>query len=468
MALSSTLPARLREEARRIEDVARGFGLDFFPVVFEMLDAKDVNAIASYGGFPVRYPSWRFGMEFERLEKGRTYGLSKIYELVINNDPTYAYLVRTNSDMEQKLVMAHVFGHADFFRHNMWFQPTERNMLDQMANHGTKLRRAIDEHGQEAVDKFLDRALSIDNLVDPFLPLAEHLQRRKLAAEPASFVERARRQFEALLEPELPVASPELAAAPASRPRLPTFDVLGFLVERAPLERWEREILRLVRTEAYYFMPQRMTKIMNEGWASFWHSRILTSGVLGASEIVDFADCHSGATATSSGQLNPYKFGIELFRYAEEQGHDLLRLRRAHNDASFIDALVDERFAAQNQLFLYGRNARTGRTEVLDRDWREIKEKLLQELSWGGLPQIQLVDDDHEGRGELLFHHHHDGRDLQLAHAADTLKNVARLWKKNVHLVTLEEGQGKQLTCDGETIKVSDAAAPGARTTEAG
>ena len=113
MALGASLTPRLREEARRIEGVARSFGLDFFPVVFEMLDARDVNAVAAYGGFPVRYPSWRFGMEYERLEKGHRYGLSKIYELVINNDPTYAYLVRTNSDMEQKLVMAHVFGHAD-------------------------------------------------------------------------------------------------------------------------------------------------------------------------------------------------------------------------------------------------------------------------------------------------------------------------------------------------------------------
>jgi stage V sporulation protein R len=171
VAFGSSLSPRLREEAHRIEQVARGLGLDFFPVVFEMLDAKDVNAIAAYGGFPVRYPSWRFGMEFERLEKGRTYGLSKIYELVINNDPTYAYLVRTNSDMEQKLVMAHVYGHADFFRHNMWFQPTERRMLDAMAGHGTKLRRPIDERGQDEVERFLDLALSLDNLVDPFVPL---------------------------------------------------------------------------------------------------------------------------------------------------------------------------------------------------------------------------------------------------------------------------------------------------------
>ena len=92
MAGGRTLPAHLAAQARSIEAVAREAGLDFFDVHFEMLDAKDVNAIASYGGFPVRYPSWRFGMEFERMEKGRKYGLARIYELVINNDPAVAYL----------------------------------------------------------------------------------------------------------------------------------------------------------------------------------------------------------------------------------------------------------------------------------------------------------------------------------------------------------------------------------------
>ena len=469
MALSSSLSPKLREEARRIEDVARSFGLDFFPVVFEMLDAKDVNAIAAYGGFPVRYPSWRFGMDFERLEKGRTFGLSKIYELVINNDPTYAYLVRTNSDMEQKLVMAHVFGHADFFKHNQWFVPTDRNMLDRMATHGTRIARLVDERGADAIDEFLDRALSLDNLVDPYLPLAQHLQRKKREAQPGtSHAERARKNLEALIDPRAP-RSVEAEAPLPSGTSLPTFDVLGFLVEKAPLAAWERDVLRMVRAEAYYFMPQRMTKIMNEGWASFWHSRILTSGVLAESEIVDFADCHSGATASASGQLNPYKLGIDLYRHAEEKGLDLFRLRRAHNDTSFLDELVDEEFARTSQLFLYGKNARTGRTEVLDRDWREIKEKLLQDLAWGGLPRIELVDADHEGRGELVLLHHHDGRDLQLLHAGETLKHVARLWKKPVHLLTLEEGQGKRLTCDGETIKASDAVVPGAKpTSEAG
>lgn len=444
MTKRTELSAQLRHEATRIERIARSAGLDFGDVAFEMVDARDVNALAAYGGFPVRYPSWRFGMDFERLDKGRQYGLSRIYELVINTDPAYAWLVRTNSDMEQKLVMAHVLGHADFFRNNVWFQPTDKGMLDRMADHGTRIRRAIDLHGQDTVEAFLDMCLVLDNLLDPFLPLREHMKVRAAANRDPRVT--AEPSFEAVRERAL--------TGGGSRP--PTFDLLGFLAERAPLQEWQRDLLRIVRAEAYYFLPQRMTKIMNEGWASFWHSRILTGGVLDASEVVEFADCHSGATASAPGQLNPYKLGIEMFRTAEERGLDIFRLRRAHNDASFVDAIVDEDFVARHALFLFGKNGRTGRTEVETREFRVVKERMLADLSWGGLPRIELVDDDHAGRGELILRHHHDGRDLQLAHAADTLKSVARLWGASVHIETREEATVRWISSDGAEIRTGE------------
>jgi stage V sporulation protein R len=448
MVGTASLSRRLRDQALRTEAVARAHGLDFFEVVFETLDARDVNAVAAYGGFPQRYASWRFGMEFERLQKGYAYGLSKIYELVINNDPTLAYLVRSNSLMEQKLVMAHVFGHADFFKHNVWFAPTERHMVEVMGRHSERVRAHIEAHGQEAVEVFLDRVLCLDTLVDPYLPLRESLREDRAGAG-EGFTDRARRAFEALFGGE---AAQPSARERARRAAAPTFDVLGFLLEHAPLEPWQADVLRMTREEAYYFMPQRMTKIMNEGWASFWHSRLLTGGLLDASEIVEFADCHSGATAVAPGQLNPYKLGIELFRYAERQGHDIFRLRRVHNDVSFIDEVVDEGFAAENQLFVYRRNARTGRAEVAGRDWREIKQQLLRELAWCSSPRIELAEVD--GNGELVFRHHHDGRDIKFDEAGELLKHVAHLWRRPAHLLTLDEGQGRRITSDGREVRV--------------
>src|SRR5512139_2872162 len=145
---------------RDIEGHARCYGLDFFPVVFELLDDEQINMVASYGGFPTRYPHWRFGMTYEYMQKSYEYGLHKIYEMVINNDPCYAYLLESNSMTDQKMVMCHVAGHNDFFKNNFAFQHTNRKMIDEMANHATRIRRYIDWFGVEPVEAFVDKCLS--------------------------------------------------------------------------------------------------------------------------------------------------------------------------------------------------------------------------------------------------------------------------------------------------------------------
>lgn len=415
----TALPPHLADWARRIEDVARGHGLDFFPLEFHFVEASDVNALAALGGFPVRYPSWRFGMEYERIEKAHGWGLSRIYELVINTDPVVAWLVRSNSESEQKLVMAHVCGHADFFRHNAWFADTDRRMLATMARHAERIAQHIELEGLERVERLLDTLLCLDNLLDP------HREQRR-----------------------------RWSRCESERASFPTYDVLAYLVEHAPLDEWERDVAGIVLAEARYFLPQRLTRIVNEGWACYWHSRILTGGVLDASEIVDFADCHSGATAQAPGRINPYKLGLELWRHAERRGEDLFRLRGLHNDASFVDELVDAEFVRAGVLPVPSRSRRGTSGEGSEQDPRLVKERLLSELAWGGQPRIELVDIAH-GR-ELHLAHHHDGRDLNLARAGETLARVEALWRAPVVLDTLEKGSLRRLRCSEGCIETLD------------
>src|SRR5947199_6508076 len=160
------LPAELRDLKLQIEGYARDYGLDFYETIFEVIDADDLNEVAAYGGFPTRYPHWSFGMAYEELRKGYDYGLSKIYEMVINNDPCYAYLMRSNHTVDQKLVMAHVYAHCDFFKNNAFFAHTNRKMMDEMANHGTRMRRYVEKYGEDEVEAFMDRCMSIDDLID--------------------------------------------------------------------------------------------------------------------------------------------------------------------------------------------------------------------------------------------------------------------------------------------------------------
>src|ERR1700757_3471462 len=170
MPRATSLPAYLADMQREIEGYAKEFGLDYFDTIFEVLDYQRMNEVAAYGGFPTRYPHWRFGMEFEGLAKGYEYGLSKIYEMVINNDPCYAYLLEGNSLVDQKMVMAHVFAHNDFFKNNYYFSKTNRRMIDGMANHAARIRKHIERQGLDKVETFIDVCLTLDNLIDPHSP----------------------------------------------------------------------------------------------------------------------------------------------------------------------------------------------------------------------------------------------------------------------------------------------------------
>lgn len=295
-AIKTSLPRYLRVEQEKIEKIAREYGLDFFPTVFEMLTYDQMNEIAAYGGFPNRYPHWRFGMEYERLSKSYEYGLSKIYEMVINNNPSFAYLLEGNSFTDQKLVMCHVFGHVDFFKNNFAFRPTDldatgdvvdpirraageyspnRKWVDKMANHATAVRRVVDRFGIARVEEFIDVCLSLENLIDAYSRFVVRERNFKVEDEPTE-VEiprlRAKDYMEEFINPE-EFLEEQKKKIEADREKLkkyppePVQDVLAFLLENAPLEKWERLILSIIREEAYYFVPQMQTKVLNEGWA---------------------------------------------------------------------------------------------------------------------------------------------------------------------------------------------------------
>ncbi len=489
------LPPDLDRWRGQIEGYAREDGLDFYDVVFEVVDYDQLNEVAAYGGFPTRYPHWRFGMEYEELAKSYSYGLSKIYELVVNNNPVYAYLMKANSALEQKLVMAHVFGHADFFKNSLWFSETNRRMIDAMANHATRVRHQVDRHGVEAVEDFIDACLSLENLIDYH---GDFIERREKPAFPPEGVDaepspvprlRSKGYMDRYINPpafleEQKARQDEKAQRKRRVPDEPRRDVLQFLLEQAPLENWERDILSIVRAEAYYFAPQGMTKVLNEGWAAFWHATIMTQRAMDDSEVVDFADHHSGALAMSPGRLNPYKIGIELLREIEDRWNKgkfgkeyeecddiearrrwdrklglgrqkIFEVRRIYNDVTFIDDFLNEDFCERLKLYVYGYDSRSGRHVVVSKDWRKVKEKLLFSLTNLGQPLIDVVDANYSNRGELYLKHRFEGVALDVENAKDTLKNLHRLWRRPVHLETVEEGRDRLLSFDGTEHKMT-------------
>jgi len=497
----NALTKEIAAHAETIAGHARSEGLDFYPTVFEMLTADQMSQMAAYGGFPQRYPHWRFGMEYERLRKQHKYGLGRIYEMVINNDPCYAYLLNDNMMVDHKTVIAHVYAHCDFFKNNLWFSRTNRRMIDEMANHATRIRRYMDRHGVERVEELVDTFLALENLIDPHSVFMrrqpESTRRDKPAEDAAQRVTRfpAKGYMDRYINPPDQIASEResrIKEGEKSRerhPLEPQRDVLLFLLKHAPLEDWEADVLSIVREEAYYFAPQGQTKILNEGWASYWHSTMMTNYILKDEELIDYCEHHAGTLATSPGRLNPYKLGIELLRDVERRwntgrfgpeydacddmstrrnwgknkapkgrvvGLDspgrkkLFQVRALYNDVTFLDDFLTPEFVDDQDLYHYRRDPGTGRMVVVCREFDKIKKQLLFMLTNHAQPYIYVVDGNYRNRGELYLCHRHSGADLDIKYAVATLKRIHFVWKRPVHVSALIDDEPILFTFDGQ------------------
>ena len=420
-----SLTPELESYRHHIECLAKKKGLDFFDTIFELISYEQMRALASYEGFSLRYPHWRFGMNYHRFLKSDEYGLSKIYELVINHDPCYAYLLESNKVLDQKLVMAHVFGHADFFKHNKWFSCTNRKMSDTMKVYHDQVCHLIDKHGYEKIEKTLDHFLVLENLIDPYSP---YRLQHKLSSKPS-----------------LPSETS------------PIKDILLFLMHYGDLEDWEVSLLSIVRDEAYYFAPQYMTKVMNEGWASYWHSKIMTESLVNHKEIVGFAERHSSATAMQVSQFNPYKVGLALFRYIEEVSKDeaqpekasrkIFEVRKNYNDATFINEFLTREFCERFRIPF----AVDKRVDV-DICFRRWKDQLLNQMFNLGHPLVKLLDCDYEGGG-LFIEHVHENFDLDSLSMRKCMESLFFSWKKPIWLKTKQKKEEKIICFDGKDYK---------------
>jgi stage V sporulation protein R len=421
--------------------------------------------------------------------------------MVINTDPVYAYLQESNSVTDQKLVMAHVYGHADFFKNNYWFGKTNRRMMDEMANHATRVRRHIDRHGHDVVERFLDACLSVEHLIDPH---SVYMNRSLVtpvrgrggedAGDPLAFVPEklpAKDYMDPYINPqrELDRQKAEhekrVASQRGKTPARPTRDVLLYLLRHAPLEDWQADVLSIVRDEAYYFAPQAMTKVMNEGWAVYWHSKLMTQHFVQASEIVQYADQHSGVLAMAPGGFNPYKIGVELFKDIERRWNTgqhgpswerleglgakerfddksmrgrekIFEVRKIYNDVQFIDEFLTPEFVDRHRMYQYRRDPQTGELKIVSRDFERIKKTLLYRLTNMGQPFIYAVDGNYRNRGELYLAHQYNGLEVDLAKAREVIRNLRTIWGRPVHLQARVDDDTYLFSCDdpsGEQVR---------------
>lgn len=500
----------LEEALGHIWDIAEENHLDPFATKFEVAPPHIINQLGAYG-IPGRYSHWTYGRSYREMKTKYDYGLSKIYELVINSDPSQAYLLENNPPIDNKFVMAHVLGHTDFFKNNRWFADTRRDMPKTAALSAERIKAYEEVEGQEEVEKFLDAALAIEEHIDPYMlnrPGREteieqwQAAERKRQERTRKNADLQRNDWERQSE-EPDETSRQLGRIALNIPPEPDKDLVGFIRNHAPyLEDWQRDILDVVRSQAEYFHPQRRTKIMNEGWAAYWHKRIMRE-MSDRSHITPAEDeawwkVHSGVVAHNPENLNPYYVGMKIFEYIEDYHNGNLTakeerwlrsqevevpphfdgqlkdspaapiLREAmmyNDDQSFIRNHLDKNVADRLGMYAYETQTNPDGEEVKvikDTGWEEIRDQLVAMLGNAGTPYINVINGDHAKAGQLHLRHEFDGRSLDPGYIEKTLPYIHDLWQRPVLLETVEvdkeEETAKRIvyTYDGEKVSKLD------------
>jgi len=452
----------------RVWEIARRLGLEPYPVHFELVPATIMYEFGAYG-LPGRFSHWTHGRGYQKLKTMYDHGLSKIYEMVVNANPAHAFLVENNSVLQNTVVAAHVLGHVDFFANNSYFVGTNRQMIEGASVNAERIRRHEYRHGQREVEEFLDAVLSIQEHVDPAAGRVRqepHEARRQqlpwerpyddlfyLGSEKRPVVEEPRRN--ALAEPAT--------------------DLLLFISEHAAdLEDWQRDIIDIVRAEQLYFRPQMQTKIMNEGWASLWHARIMREMDLASADYMEFSQMHASVLATSRRHLNPYTLGMRVFEDIErrwdapspeerDRGRQpgegrgkIFEVRALESDASFLRNYLTADLVEALDLYLYRLEGDTW--VIVEKDWAKVRDAVVHSMTNHGQPVIVVEDGDFNDRGELFLRHCFEGDELDLPYVEGTLRYLFRLWGKPVHLATRSEDKPIVVSCDGHTTSTTPAA----------
>lgn len=402
--MNQTEYEELERAIGRLTEMASGQGLDFFPMRYEVCPSEVLYSIGAYG-MPTRFSHWSFGKAYQRMKTEYDFGLSRIYELVINSDPCYAFLLDRNTLLQNKLIVAHVLGHSDFFKNNAMFAATDRGMVDRMAVFAGRMREFEQEFGADEVERTLDAALAIQEHIDPQVRFGHGGGFREAEGGDK--------------------------------------DIMGFIAAASrSLKDWQREVVHMLREEMLYFWPQLETKILNEGWATYWHLRLVRQLDLDDAEIVEFAKMNAGVVQPGRGSLNPYYLGFKMLQYIERtEGLDaLFEIRELESDVSFLRNYLNKDLVGEMDLFLFKREQDVYR--VTDKDVAAVRDTLIRQRANGGYPYLTAMDGDYGGRGELLLLHRYEGLELDRRYVDRTLPLVHRLWGRPVHLHTRTRDEG--------------------------
>lgn len=494
------IPEEIQAVMPTIFKAADDFGLDYYETIVEWMTYDGISEIAAYDGFPQRYPHWRFGMAYEELSKGYEFGQHRIFEMVINTRPCRLYCLNSNTFTDNVTVIGHALGHNDFFKNNIFFKPTNTKMMDEFGNNRTRIMEIEARWGEDNVGSFLDDCLAVESLIDP-----ANAWGKSEYSDPVNYDEReysfprhlkvpeGHDYMEEWINPKSWINEEweriRLDEKKKSLGIIEMFDrdIVKFLLENAPLKPWEQTILGIIYAEAMYFAPQGMTKVGNEGWASFVDFNLMARIGMPNCSIWAYAD-HKARVLGGTNSQNPYKLGFELLLDIEDRwnkgrfgweydncrdnqkrenwdlqlglGHKkVFEVREKYNDVTMLAEFFTEEFCRKHNYFNWSKRPSSepgveAEYVLTDRDWKKVRNQLIQRYLNRGLPDIRLVDPNGKGKGIMVLQHVWDGRTLHPKYSKEALRSLSRLWRSPVAILTKNDSNKDVISyCANDLVK---------------
>lgn len=431
--MSDWTVADLQKWDDKICRVGEDLGLDWFPIDYEIIDYAEMLGAMAYTGLPTHYRHWSYGKEYERTHTLYNMGQTGLpYEMIINSNPSIAYLMRENALYIHILTMAHCVGHSDFFKQNRMFAHTDpSNIISSFKSAAKYVRQLIEDPsiGIDKVENILDAAHSIKYQV-PRYPGIKYRSR-------AEIIESEKEKMM-----ENPDYNPNLSKVPIR----PEYNLLRFIAEHSKnLEEWERNLILIVEESSKYFIPQALTKVMNEGWACTIHQKIINELNLPDGLYLPFVKLHNQVIRPHLGQINPYHLGYTLFqKIIEEKGFEEAKtIREVHNDITFLRFYTDEEFMREHNYFSYSFNRKQQSSIVDDisdvEGWEKVRDAMITNVGLNRIPVVFVEEIEKDGTLSLV--HEHDGRDLEMNYARKVFDHIKTLWRGEVKLITIVEDE---------------------------
>lgn len=447
------LNEKLEKRFQEIQTIAKDIGFDPFNIAFEMVSSDIMHQLCSYG-LPTRSRHYSYGASYEQQKLYGSMGYSKVYEIILNNNPAYAFLLETNTDIDNTMVVAHVIGHSHVFKHNIMFKHTDRNMIFHASERAIRVDSYISEYGIEKVEALMDIAFALDRHIDPH----KGIFRPRYPASKTIEIHHRRNEYDDVLGTKKPMIEYEKIGN--EMPPHPEKDFLWFLINYAKLEDWEKDILEIIREESYYFYPQHNTKILNEGLASVAHTEIMNRLNITPGEMIDFACTHEKVVQPGNNpyKINPYYLGLKILRDIDKRygRTKMFEVCEIENDVSLIRNYLTKDLVQELGLFSYGYKCEQKHDkgkkcnqcsfiEVKNKDLNKIINNMIKPMLNYGVPELAIT----KINGDLMTIVHTPGDlgSLDFKYAEKTMALMFKIWAAPIEIETIDD--------DGKPIALS-------------